>query len=294
MPRHACPRWSTAPKPAHRIITQVTAGPTPWSFPPKNGARKTARKGTLAEFLLAIEIFASARRSTCELERSERGLDRSTTRRGIFKAADLDRCFSGHQCAVGGSAADKPSPKSSLGSAARHGRMQDRAFISVASIAELRRGIACSDAWPPARGTDRPAHSRSTINASPVCRTDPANRPRGRRALGVICHGPKPQKRHCIAVMDGFFAATALTNDLALVTRNVKDFAAFGRTITQSLGRRIKKSSAAAPQVQLRARRPALRSEHHRDPPHPSASPPSPRCRCCGRWWRGGRAVPDR
>ena len=31
-----------------------------------------------------------------------------------------------------------------------------------------------------------------------------------------------------LSVMDGFFAATALTNDLALVTRNVKDFAAFG------------------------------------------------------------------
>jgi predicted nucleic acid-binding protein len=28
--------------------------------------------------------------------------------------------------------------------------------------------------------------------------------------------------------MDGFFAATALANDLTLVTRNVKDFAAFG------------------------------------------------------------------
>ena len=30
------------------------------------------------------------------------------------------------------------------------------------------------------------------------------------------------------SVMDGFFAATALVNKLTLVTRNVKDFAAFG------------------------------------------------------------------
>ena len=30
------------------------------------------------------------------------------------------------------------------------------------------------------------------------------------------------------SVMDGFFAATALVNNLTLVTRNVKDFAAFG------------------------------------------------------------------
>ena len=34
-----------------------------------------------------------------------------------------------------------------------------------------------------------------------------------------------------LSVMDGFFAATALTNDLALVTRNAKDFAAFGVTL---------------------------------------------------------------
>ena len=31
-----------------------------------------------------------------------------------------------------------------------------------------------------------------------------------------------------LSVMDGFFAATALANNLTLVTRNVKDFAAFG------------------------------------------------------------------
>jgi len=31
-----------------------------------------------------------------------------------------------------------------------------------------------------------------------------------------------------LSVMDGFFAATALANDLTLVTRNVKDFTAFG------------------------------------------------------------------
>ncbi len=31
-----------------------------------------------------------------------------------------------------------------------------------------------------------------------------------------------------LSVMDGFFAATALVHHLTLVTRNVKDFAAFG------------------------------------------------------------------
>jgi predicted nucleic acid-binding protein len=34
-----------------------------------------------------------------------------------------------------------------------------------------------------------------------------------------------------LPVMDGFFAATALANDLTLVTRNVKDFEAFGVTL---------------------------------------------------------------
>jgi toxin FitB len=31
-----------------------------------------------------------------------------------------------------------------------------------------------------------------------------------------------------LTVMDGFFGATALAKDLTLITRNVKDFAAFG------------------------------------------------------------------
>ena len=34
-----------------------------------------------------------------------------------------------------------------------------------------------------------------------------------------------------LSVMDGFFGATALANDLTLATRNVKDFAAFGVTL---------------------------------------------------------------
>jgi predicted nucleic acid-binding protein len=65
---------------------------------------------------------------------------------------------------------------------------EDRVFIGVASIAELRRGIAL---WTTAAAQSR----RSGI---------------------------------ALSVMDGFFAATALAKDLTLVTRNVKDFTSFG------------------------------------------------------------------
>jgi hypothetical protein len=101
---------------------------------------------------------------------------------------------------------------------------EDRAFISVASIAELRRGIALLDdgrlraalaAWL--------AHDLPARFAGRILPIDQAVAERWgdlmaqSRRTGVA-----------LSVMDGFFAASALASNLTLVTRNVKDFVAFG------------------------------------------------------------------
>jgi toxin FitB len=101
---------------------------------------------------------------------------------------------------------------------------EDRCFISVASIAELKRGIALmSDgrrrsalaAWLsidlPARFADR------------ILPIDQAVAERWGELMA-----DSRRSGVALSVMDGFFAATALTKSLTLVTRNIKDFASFG------------------------------------------------------------------
>jgi toxin FitB len=101
---------------------------------------------------------------------------------------------------------------------------EDRCFISVASIAELKRGIALmSDgrrrsalaAWLsidlPARFADR------ILPIDQVVAERWGELMADSRRSGVA-----------LSVMDGFFAATALTKNLTLATRNIKDFASFG------------------------------------------------------------------
>ena len=100
---------------------------------------------------------------------------------------------------------------------------EDRAFISVASIAELRRGIALlDDGRRRAALTAWLAHELPARFAERILPIDQAVAERWgdlmaqRRRSGVA-----------LSVMDGFFAATALANNFTLVTRNVKDFTAF-------------------------------------------------------------------
>ena len=101
---------------------------------------------------------------------------------------------------------------------------EDRAFISVASIAELRRGIGLMDdgrrrkalsVW---LAEDLPARFAGRI--VPI---DPAIAGRW-GDLMAKAH----QSGFALSVMDGFFAATALDRQLLLATRNTEDFSPLG------------------------------------------------------------------
>lgn len=101
---------------------------------------------------------------------------------------------------------------------------EDRVFISVASIAELRLGIALMD-----DGRRRNALAAWLANDLP-------ERFAGRilaidRAVAGHWGDLMAQSRRsgvALSVMDGFFAATALAKELTLVTRNTRDFASCG------------------------------------------------------------------
>lgn len=104
---------------------------------------------------------------------------------------------------------------------------EDRAFISVASIAELRRGIALlEDGRRRAALAVWLAHDLPARFAERILPIDHAV---AERWGDLIARSRRSGV--ALSVMDGFFAATALANNLTLVTRNVKDFAAFGVTL---------------------------------------------------------------
>jgi predicted nucleic acid-binding protein len=100
---------------------------------------------------------------------------------------------------------------------------EDRVFISVASVAEIRRGVAMMDEG-----------RRRTMLAEWLTTELPA-RFAGRilqidYALAERWGDLMAQSRRsgvALSTMDGFFAATALVKNLTLVTRNVRDFAPF-------------------------------------------------------------------
>lgn len=101
---------------------------------------------------------------------------------------------------------------------------EDRAFISVASIAELRRGIALLE-----DGRRRSALAAWLADDLPARfgeRVLPIDHAVVERWGDLMAQSRRSGV--ALSVMDGFFAATALANDLTLATRNVKDFAAFG------------------------------------------------------------------
>ena len=101
---------------------------------------------------------------------------------------------------------------------------EDRVFISVGSIAELRRGIALMD-----DGRRRAALSAWLTNDLPArfaTRILPIDPPIAERWGDLMAQSRRSGV--ALSVMDGFFAATALAKDLTLITRDVRDFASFG------------------------------------------------------------------
>ena len=105
-----------------------------------------------------------------------------------------------------------------------HGLDEDRSFISVASIAELRRGIALMDEGR-RRATlaDWLTHDLPARFAGRILPIDPAIAER----WGDLMASAR-KRGFALSVMDGFLAATALAHELVLATRNTRDFEPFG------------------------------------------------------------------
>jgi predicted nucleic acid-binding protein len=101
---------------------------------------------------------------------------------------------------------------------------EDRAFISVVSIAEIRRGVALMDT-----GRKRDALAEWLAQDLPQRfehRVIAVDEPVA-LAWGDLMGLAKRSGRG-LASMDGLIAATAIAHDLTLVTRNTKDFEGFG------------------------------------------------------------------
>ncbi len=104
---------------------------------------------------------------------------------------------------------------------------EDRAFISVVSIAEIRRGVALMDSGRKrdalAEWLARDLPQRFERRVIPIEESVAV-------AWGDLM-GLAKRSGLGLASMDGLIAATAIAHDLTLATRNTKDFEGFGLEI---------------------------------------------------------------
>ncbi|MER8582069.1 type II toxin-antitoxin system VapC family toxin [Mesorhizobium sp. M1423] len=101
---------------------------------------------------------------------------------------------------------------------------EDRSFISVVSIAEIRRGVALMD-----EGRKREALAEWLARDLPQRfeqRVLPVDEPVA-LAWGDLM-GLAKRRGRGLSSMDGLIAATAIAQELTLATRNAKDFEDFG------------------------------------------------------------------
>lgn len=101
---------------------------------------------------------------------------------------------------------------------------EDRSFVSIISIAEIRRGIALMD-----NGRKRDALAEWLARDLPQRferRIIPVDEPVA-LAWGDLMGRAKRSGRG-LSSMDGLIAATVVAHDLTLATRNTRDFEGFG------------------------------------------------------------------
>ena len=103
--------------------------------------------------------------------------------------------------------------------------VEEEAFVSVISIAELRRGI---ERLPVGRRKESLARELEDLRQTFVGRLLPLNEDVA-QTWGVMT-AQQQARGFEFSVMDGFLAATAKVHGLTLVTRNVRDSRCSGST----------------------------------------------------------------
>jgi predicted nucleic acid-binding protein len=93
-------------------------------------------------------------------------------------------------------------------------------FISAITIHELEHGVLLMERSDPAQGAVLRAWLDQSVAAAFKSRVLPVDERVARRAAGLHVPGPAPFR-------DALIGATALVHDMAVVTRDIKDFQRF-------------------------------------------------------------------